>query len=367
MKITAAVVDELHGPFVVREVELDEPVQGEVLVEVAATGFCHTDSIARDGDLPFPFPGVLGHEGSGTVAAIGPGVTDVRVGQGVVIGWPSCGRCRNCRDGEPRYCLRLAEQIVGGHRLDGPSALHDTGGGPLASHFFGQSSFATFSLTTAGSLVPVPDGLPVPLMGPLACGLSTGAGAVFHTARPAPGASIVVYGVGTVGLAAIMAARNSPATTIIAVDRHPSRLELATELGATHVVHAGESDPVEAVHDLCGGPADHAIECTGVISVVRQAVDSVGMRGACILIGGAPAGAEFTVDHLSTLWGKSIVGVLGGGGRSRRLIGTLMELYSTGRFPFDRLVTYYPLAKIQDAVEASHTGAVVKPILTMPR
>jgi Zn-dependent alcohol dehydrogenase len=366
MQITAAVVQELHGPFVVRDVELDEPGPGEVLVKVAATGFCHTDGIARHGDLPFPVPGVLGHEGAGTVAAVGPGVTSVHEGQAVVIGWPSCGACRNCQDGEPRYCLRLGEAIVGGHRLDGPSALRTRDGDPLASHFFGQSSFATYSLTTESALVPVPEGLPVEMMGPLACGLSTGAGAVFHTARPLPGASLVVYGVGTVGLAAIMAATNSPATTIIAVDRHASRLRMATEMGATHVVDATDTNVVEAINDICGGPADLALECTGVISVVRQAVDSVGMRGTCILIGGAPAGAEFSVDHLSTLWGKSIVGTLGGSGRSLRLIGGLMGLYAQGRFPFDRLVEYFPLERIEEAVEASYSGDVIKPVLTMP-
>lgn len=366
MRITAAVVDDLHGPFVVRDVELDDPGPGEVLVKVAATGFCHTDGIARHGDLPFPLPGVLGHEGAGTVAAVGDGVTDVHEGQAVVIGWPSCGACRNCRDGEPRYCLRLGEQIVGGHRLDGPSALRTGAGEPLSSHFFGQSSFGTYSLTTASALVPVPDGLPVELAGPLACGLATGAGAVFHTVRPVPGTSIIVYGAGTVGLAAVMAARNSAATVIIAVDRHESRLKLAADLGATHVIDATDQDPVQAAVDICGGPVDYALECTGVIPVVRQAVDSVGMRGTCILIGGAPAGAEFQVDHLSTLWGKTIVGTLGGSGRSVRLIGALMDLHVAGRFPFDRLVEYFPLDRIEDAVEASHSGAVIKPILTMP-
>lgn len=367
MDITAAVVDELHGPFVVRDVVLEEPGPGDVLVKVAATGFCHTDGIARDGDLPFPLPGVLGHEGAGVVEAVGEGVVGVRPGQAVVIGWPSCGACRNCREAAPRYCLRLGDLIGGGRRLDGGSGLHERSGAPLASHFFGQSSFATYSLTTASALVPIPDGLPVELMGPLACGLATGAGAVFHTVRPRPGTSIVVYGVGTVGLAAIMAARNSAATVVIAVDRHESRLELARELGATHTVNTTTDDPVEAVTEICHGPADAALECTGVIPVVRQAVDSVGMRGVCVLIGGAPAGAEFSADHLTTLWGKSIVGVLGGGGHGQQLIRSLMELYSLGRFPFDRLVEYFPLDRIQDAVEASYSGAVVKPILTMPQ
>ena len=366
MRITAAVVEELHGPFVVREVEIDEPGPGDVLVEVAGTGFCHTDGIARDGDLPFPLPGVLGHEGAGTVVAVGDGVTGVQEGQAVVLGWPWCGACRNCVAGQPRYCLRMGELVGGGHRLDGGSALRTTDGSPLASHFFGQSSFATHAMTTASSLVPVPAGLPVELLGPLACGLATGAGAVFNTVRPEPGTSIVVYGTGTVGLAAVMAARNSAATTVIAVDRHASRLRLAGELGATHTVDATDTDPVQAVTDICGGPADAALECTGVLPVIRQAVDSVGMLGTAVLIGGAPAGAEFTVDHLTTLWGKTIRGTLGGSGSGQTLIAALVDLHLQGRFPFDRLVEFFPLERIEDAVEASYSGAVVKPILTMP-
>ena len=190
---------------------------------------------------------------------------------------------------------------------------------------------------------------------------------MFHTLRPGPGSSLVVFGAGTVGLAAIMAARCSPATRIIAVDRVAARLELARELGATHIVDVDSGvNVVEAVHDVCGGPADFALECTGVIPVVRQAVDSVGMLGTCVLIGGAPAGAEFSVDHLTTLWGKRIVGVLGGGGRSGPLIGSLMELWSQGRFPFDRLVAWYDLADVEQALADSYAGTVIKPVLRMP-
>ncbi|MGH3589074.1 MAG: NAD(P)-dependent alcohol dehydrogenase [Pseudonocardia sp.] len=366
MQITAALVEELDGPFALTRLELDEPGPGEVLVKLAATGNSHTDGLARHGDLPFPLPGVLGHEGAGTVAAVGPGVTGYGEGDPVVIGWPSCGTCRNCRAGEPRYCLRLATALVGGGRIDGGTALRRPDGRPVSSHFFGQSSFATHSLTTAAALVPVPRDLPLELMGPLACGVSTGAGAIFNTVRPRAGAQLVVFGVGTVGLAAIMAARNSPATRIIAVDRHASRLAFARELGATDSVDATVDDVVGAVHDLCGGPADYALECTGVISVVRQAADAVGMLGTCVLIGGAPAEAEFALDHLSTLWGKRIVGVLGGGGRSHELITGIMGLYAQGRFPFDRLVEYFDFADVQTALDRSYAGEVVKPVLRMP-
>jgi aryl-alcohol dehydrogenase len=370
MRVTAAVVEELDGPFRIEELELDEPGPGEALVRIIASGVCHTDAITRAGDLPMPFPNVLGHEGAGEVVAVGEGVSKVRVGDHVVIGWPSCGTCRNCRDGEPRYCARLGEAVAGGGRLLGPragqTALRRPDGTEIHSHFFGQSSFSTYSLTWAEALVVVPPDAPIELLGPLACGISTGAGAVFNTVRPGPGASLVVYGAGAVGLAAVMAARLSPATTVIAVDRHPARLALAEELGATHTVNATETDPVAEVQRICGGPADYALECTGVISVVRQAADSVGMLGTCLLIGGAPAGAEFSLDHLSTLWGKRIVGTLGGSGRSETLIGTLVELHRQGRFPLERLVRFYELKDIDEALAASHRGDVLKPVLTMP-
>lgn len=369
MRVTAAVVDELGAPFRVEELDLDEPGPGEALVRVVATGICHTDEITRHGDLPMPFPCVLGHEGAGVVEAVGDGVTAVRPGDHVVIGWPSCGTCRNCRDGEPRYCARLGEAVAGGGRLLGPrageSALRRPGGSSVHSHFFGQSSFATYALTWADALVVVPRDAPLELLGPLACGISTGAGAVFNTLQPRTGSSLVVYGAGAVGLAAVMAARLSPATTIIAVDLHASRLALATEFGATHVIDPGETDPVAEVRRICGGPADYALECTGVISVLRQAAESVGMLGTCVLIGGAPAGAEFTLDHLDTLWGKRVVGTLGGSGRSGVLIGALADLHRQGRFPFDRLVRYYDLADIDRALDDSRRGEVLKPVLRM--
>jgi aryl-alcohol dehydrogenase len=365
MRITAAVVDSQDAPFVFEELELDEPRAGEVLVRLVATGICHTDGLARHGDLPFPLPGVLGHEGAGVVAAVGEGVNDFAEGDHVVIGWPFCGSCRNCRDGQPRYCARLGELLAGGGRPGGGSVLRRADGSSVSSHFFGQSSFATHTLATAEALVRVPDDLPLELMGPLACGVSTGAGAVFNTARPHPGASLVVFGAGTVGLSAIMAARNSAASRIVAVDRHATRLALAGRLGATDLVDATTQDPVAAIAEICGGPADFALECTGAIPVVRQAADSVGMLGTCILIGGAPAGAEFALDHISTLWGKRIVGTLGGSGHSRDLIPALMELYRHGRFPFDQLVEYFDFAELPSALDASYAGEVVKPILRM--
>jgi len=354
--------------MVVEDLDLEDPGPGEVRVRLVATGVCHTDTITRDGDLPLPLPGVLGHEGAGVVDALGPDVDTLEVGDHVVMGWPSCGRCRNCRRGEPRYCELLGPAVAAGVRYAGPgagrSAYRRPDGSAVSGHFFGQSSFATYSLAEATSLVRVEPDLPLELLGPLACGIATGAGAVLNTARPEPGESVVVFGAGAVGLAAIMAARNTPATTIVAVDLHDERLELARRYGATHVVNARTtSDVLTAVAAACGGPADYAIECSGAIAVVEQAVAAIGMLGTCILVGGAPAGSSFSVEHQPALWGKRIVGTLGGSSTSERLIPALIALYRQGRFPFDELVRFYELDEVEDAIRDSLAGRVIKPIL----
>ncbi|MEC5190410.1 MULTISPECIES: NAD(P)-dependent alcohol dehydrogenase [unclassified Arthrobacter] len=367
MKITALVVAEKNAPFVREELDLDAPGPGEVLVRITATGVCHTDANTQAGDMPLPLPGVLGHEGSGVIAAVGAGVTTVVPGDHVVLGWPYCGECRNCLRGEHRYCARLGAALVSGHRLAGSaagtSAYSRADGTPVSGHFFGQSSFADYSLALASSVVKVDRDLPLELLGPLACGIGTGAGAVFNTAKPGPGESLVIYGAGAVGLAAVMAARNTPAATIVAIDLHDSRLELARELGATHTINAGTPGVVEEILRICGGPADYVLECTGSIRVLEEAAEAVGMLGTLILIGGAPAGARFSLDHLRTLWGKRIVGTLGGSATSAQLIPALISLYRQGRFPFDRLVKFYPLDQIDQAMADSKSGSTIKPVL----
>lgn len=369
MKIKALVVEKKDAPFVMQELELGEPGRGEVLVRIVASGVCHTDIITQAGDMPMPFPSVLGHEGSGIVEKLGEGVTNVAVGDQVVIGWPACGECRNCLDGQPRYCLRTGEALVSGRRFKGElkgTTAYTRNGEEINGHFFGQSSFATHSIVSADVLVKVPDELPIELFGPLACGLGTGAGAVLNEARPRLGDSILVVGVGAVGLAAVMAACNSGVTTIIAADVHDSRLELATDFGATHVINSGKNSLVEEVKKITGSTVDYAFDCTGVISVIETMADTIGMMGTLVLIGGAPAGASFSLDHLSTLWGKKVIGVLGGGGRVGQLIPALIDLYQQGRFPFESLVKYYDFDQIDQAIADSTSGKVIKPVLRMP-
>lgn len=369
MKIQALVVEKKDAPFVMQELELGEPGRGEVLVRIVASGVCHTDVITQAGDMPMPFPCVLGHEGAGVVEKLGAGVTSVAVGDKVIIGWPWCGECRNCLDGHPRYCLRTGEALVSGRRFKGElkgTTAYSRDGEEINGHFFGQSSFATHSVVSADALVKVPADMPVELLGPLACGLGTGAGAVLNEARPKLGDSILVVGVGAVGLAAIMAARNSGVTTIIAADVHDNRLEMAADFGATHTINSGKSSLVEEVQKITGSTVDFAFDCTGVISVIETMAETVGMLGTLVLVGGAPAGASFSLDHLSTLWGKRVIGVLGGGGRSGQLIPALVELYRQGRFSFDKLCKFYDFDQIDQAIADSASGAVIKPILRMP-
>lgn len=369
MKIKALVVEAQDAPFEMQEIELGEPGRGEALVKVVAAGVCHTDQITRAGDMNMPFPAVLGHEGAGIVEAVGEGVTQVEVGDKVIIGWPACGECANCLDGQPRYCLRTGEALVSGRRFKGEQAgttAYTRNGEDINGHFFGQSSFATHSITNADALVKVSADVPLEMLGPLACGLGTGVGAVLNEARPGLGDSVLIVGVGAVGLAAIMAATNSGVTKIIAADLHDSRLELAKEFGATHTINSGSTDLVEGVAAITGSTVDFAFDCTGVIPVIEQLADTVGMLGTLVLVGGAPAGARFSLDHLSTLWGKRVIGVLGGGGRSGQLIPAMVELFEQGRFPFDRLVKYYEMDQIEQALEDSASGEVVKPILRMP-
>ena len=356
MKIDAYVVEGINEPFVREELELDNPGPGEALVRVVATGVCHTDLNTQSGDMPLPLPGVFGHEGSGIVEAVGEGVTDIKPGDHVIMGWAFCGECRNCVRGEHRYCLNIGAELLAGIRLHGPdagtSAYSRTDGSSVSGHFFGRSSFATYSLTRANALGKVDEDIDLNLLGPLACGITTGAGAVLNTAQPGPGESVVIIGTGAVGLAAIMAARNTPATTIIAMDLQDSRLELAREFGATHTVNTRDKNIVDAVNEICSGPADYV-----------SAADAVGLMGTFILVGGAPAEARFSLDHMRTLFGKTVVGTLGGSSNSRTLIPALIELYRQGRFPFDRLVKFYGLDDLDQAIADAHEGGTIKAVL----
>jgi aryl-alcohol dehydrogenase len=311
---------------------------------------------------PVPLPAVLGHEGSGVVEAIGAKVTKVEPGDHVVLSYRSCSKCRNCLAGDPSHCLKIFECNFSGTRDDGSCTLHQSGHA-IHCNFFGQSSFSTYALATEANTVKVDKALPLKLLGPLGCGIQTGAGAVMNTLAPAAGSSIVIFGCGSVGLSAIMAASVVGCTSIIAVDLNAKRLELALELGATATINPGSEDPVERVQELTHGGADYSLECTAVPSVFRQAVDSLSVTGVCGLVGAAAMGTEVLLDMNSIMFGRTVKGVIEGGSVSDLFIPILAELFRQGRFPIDKLVTFYPLNEINKAVKESEDGLVVKAVL----
>jgi aryl-alcohol dehydrogenase len=360
----AAVVHEKGGPFTLETVELDEPSAHEVLVRLEAAGLCHTDLSARAGLMPFPLPGVLGHEGAGVVEATGAEVTRVTAGDHVVASYSSCGLCPECSAGRPYVCRDFhALNLFGGTRPDGSHTLH-LDGRPVSGHFFGQSSFARHALIDECCLVPVPHDAPLDVLAPLGCGIQTGAGAVLNVLRPEPGATLAVFGAGAVGMAAVMAAALTPATRIIAVDLVASRLTLARELGATDVVDASQVDAREALLDLTGGRGvDATVEATGSTAVLEQAVQVLAPRGSCAVTGTYGVGTTFSVGASFMLDGRRILGVSEGESVPERFIPALVQLQQLGKFPVERLVRRYRFEDIETAARDAAEGRTIKPVL----
>jgi aryl-alcohol dehydrogenase len=365
MQISAAVVQEVGAPFTLTEVQLQEPAPDEVVVKIAGAGICHTDIAVQHGHLPFPLPGVLGHEGSGTVVAVGEHVTTVAIGDHVAISFNSCAACPRCTKGEPAYCHNFLEYNFSGVRTDGSSGLA-CGGTKLGANFFGQSSLATHALAHERNVVKLPPGAPVELVGPLGCGIQTGAGAVFNSLDVQPGTTVVIAGAGAVGLSAVMAAAVREASSIIAVDLHESRRALAAQLGATHVIDPQAGSLADQVREIAPAGADYAVDTTAVTPVVEQLLASLGMRGMLGLIG-VPADpqAVFSIGLFQPpLLGLTIRGIVEGDSDPQTFIPYLLALHDQGKFPFDKLITTMPLTQINDAVEAQHRGEVLKAVLT---
>jgi aryl-alcohol dehydrogenase len=362
----AAVVRGKGARFVIEDVRIGPPTADEVLVRVLAVGICHTDAIVRDQYYPFPLPGVLGHEGSGIVEEVGANVTNVARGDHVVMTFMSCGQCRQCQRGETAYCNDFFMLNVGGARKDGSTGTSDAQGHVLYDHFFGQSSFGTHAVAHSRNVIKVPKDIPLEVLGPLGCGIQTGAGAILNALAVGAGDSVAVFGVGGVGLSAVMAARIAGATTIIALDVIPGRLKLALELGATHIVDSSKQDAAEAVRKICGG-VDYSLDTSGKSSVLRQAVDALGIRGTCGIVGAPPLGTEVSFDINSLMIpGRSIRGICEGDSLAAVFIPPLIELHRQGRFPFDRLIKFYEFNEINAAIDDAAKGVTIKPVLRMP-
>lgn len=371
MKVNAAVLHAPHAPLRIETLDLEEPRADEIRVRLVATGVCHTDISMIGRPFPVQQPIVLGHEGAGIVEAVGRGVTKVKPGDRVVMSYNACGHCPSCHAHAPSYCHDFVGTNFVGQRPDGSTALSRQGA-PVRHNFFGQSSFATHSLCTERNVVKVPAGVPdnlFEMLGPLGCGIQTGAGAVINVLKPQMGQSLVVFGAGAVGMAAVMAARAIGVGQLVAVDRVPQRLALAEELGATHVVDASHVDDVPArVRQLTGGGADFSLDTTGVPAVTRQALDCLAPRGFCGFVGGAPAGAEVAVDVRDMMiHGKTLRGIVEGDANPDVFIPAMIEMQARGRFPFEKLVRLYPFEQVNEAIADSKSGRTVKPVLKFLR
>lgn len=365
---TAAIVESAGAPFTFTSIDLDAPRPDEVLVRIVAAGLCHTDLGVAAGALPFPLPGVLGHEGAGIVEAVGSAVTSVAPGDRVLMSFTSCGACGNCRDGHPAYCATwLPSNLLGGSRTDGTATL-TRGGKPIGGHFFGQSSFARHALADERSVVKVAPDAPLDLLAPLGCGVLTGVGAVWNVVKPRPGSTLMVTGAGAVGLSAVMAARLSPASRIIVVDRVPGRLEMAVQLGATDVVDTTGVDLSEAVAELTGGHGvDGVVETTGAVGVLQAGIGALAARGAAVIVGAPAFGTAVPVDVNHMLSGRTVTGLTLGDSETQTLVPVLVDLVTSGRLPIGRLIRHYAFEDIQQAVADVAAGDTIKPVLRVSR
>ena len=366
MKITAAVVPVRAAPFEIDTLDLAAPLADEVLVRVVASGMCHTDLHARDGYFPnLPYPVVCGHEGAGIVEQVGAAVADLAPGDPVVMSFPWCGECEPCLGERIAYCERARLLKSSGRRADGSIPM-SRNAEPVYSRFFQQSSFASFAVAPAKDVVKIGRDAPIEMLGPLGYGLQTGAGAVLNVMEPAAGQSIAVYGVGGVGLAGLMAARIAGCDPIIAVDRLPSRLALASELGATHTLESRGAETLAEIRRITGSGTDFALETSAVPAVFRLAVDGLRGLGTCVLVGSARAGAEVSFEMPWLQGGRTVRGVIQGDSRPQDFIPRLVDLFMAGRMPLDRLVTRYDFAEINRAAADAVSGAAIKPVLLLP-
>ncbi len=365
MKIKAAVTHSKGEPFVIEDVELAEPKIGEILVRITASGICHTDEVVQNQFIPVPLPAVLGHEGAGIVEKVGLGVEEFQVGDHVGITFASCGTCPCCQKAKPYVCKNFNKINFGGIQPDGTSRLK-TMDGQTISTMFGQSSFATYAVVNQRSAVKVEDPeMDLGLVAPIGCGIQTGAGTVLNRLRPEFGSSIAVFGCGTVGMSAIMAAKIAGCAKIIAVGGNNKSLELAKELGATHTVNRKEvEDVVAAVKEISGGGVNYSVDTTGNGDCVRKSLAFCDFDGTCAVVG-ATGDITFNIQNELMGDGKSLIGVVEGDSIPKDFIPKLIDYHRRGLFPFDKLIKFYPFEQINEAIEESHAGKCIKAVLRM--
>ena len=372
MKMKAAVLEEIGrpGPYAetvpisVCEVDLEGPREGEVLVKIAAAGLCHSDLSVINGDRPRQLPMVLGHESSGVVQAIGPGVDRFELGDHVVsVFVPSCGHCGPCREGRPALCEPGAAANAQGTLIGGGSRLRR--GDETLFHMTGVSCFAEYATVSQNSLVRIDPSVPLDIAALMGCAVLTGAGAVFNTGDVCPGCSTAVVGLGGVGLSAVMAAHVAGADKIVAVDILDEKLEIARELGATHTINSSHDGALEELRDLTSGGVDAALEFTGNVHALRFAYDGT-RRGGTTVTGGLPSPAAMLQLPAVGITGeeRTLKGSYLGSGIPSRDIPKFLSLHAQGRLPVDRLMSEkIRLEDINAGFDKLHAGKSIRQVI----
>lgn len=362
----AAVARAPQAGFSIEAVEIDPLRPGEVLVRIAGVGICHTDLAFRDQFVPFALPAVLGHEGSGVVEQVGAGVSDFTPGDGVILSFSSCGDCDRCQASLPSYCRSFAALNYAGRRLSDGSTAWQAGGERLSSHFFGQSSFASHAVVREQNLVRVAGtATPLELLGPLACGIQTGAGSVMRSLCCPRGSSIAILGGGTVGLSAVMAAVIQGCAVIAVAEPFAARRALALELGATHVMDPAVDDIARGLRAIAAAGFDFVLDNTGDPRVIEAGLSALGNRGTMGLVGVPKHRGEAFAANATSLMasGLRIVGITEGDSDPRSFIPELIARHDAGLFPFTRLITKFRLENINEAVAQQAHGGVIKAVL----
>ena len=366
MQIRAAVLEDFGQPLAVQQVELDAPKAGEVLVRLVACGVCHTDLYTAGGADPSGYaPTVLGHEGAGVVEAIGEGVTSLAPGDHVLTLFsPQCRECLHCTSGKTNICLAIREQQNLGFLPDGTTRLHR--GDERIRHFMGTSTFAEATVMPEIALAKVDPAAPLDVLCTLACGATTGIGAALYIAKVEPGSSVAVFGGGLVGLGAVAGAKLAGAERIVIVDPSADRRAKALQLGATEELASG-ADVVEQLVEMTGGFGwDYTFEATGLVAVMRQAVEAARMGwGQCVVAGVAGRGETLDIIPRYLITGRRVTGASFGGARGRDNVPELVQLYLEGRLPLDAFISHHlPLDRVNDAFDLMHDQDGIRTVLT---
>ena len=368
MKVRAAVAREAGKPLSLETVDLDGPRAGEVLVEIKATGICHTDEFTLSGADPEGiFPAILGHEGAGIVVDIGPGVTSVRKGDHVIpLYTPECRQCVYCLSRKSNLCVAIRATQGRGVMPDGTSRF-SSNGAPVM-HYMGTSTFANFTVLPEIALAKIREDAPFEKVCYIGCGVTTGIGAVINTAKVEPGARVVVFGIGGIGLNVIQGARMAGAEMIVGVDLNPRRREIAEKFGMTHFVNPTEvqGDLVPHLVDLTRGGADYSFECIGSVKVMRQALECAHRGwGQSIIIGVAGAGQEIATRPFQLVTGRVWKGTAFGGARGRTDVPRIVDWYMEGRINIDDLITHVlPFEQINEGFDLMRRGESIRSVVT---